>query len=306
MTMAETMVKICGLTNLQDALWARACGADMLGFIMVPSSPRYVTPLQAARITRALRRLGPGPRGEVRLVGVFADRQPYAVRLIAELCGLDVIQLHGHETAEQATLYDRPVILARRVGPSVTLRSPRAAARAISDDVPVAQVAKLAVFINVMSSPHSGRRISAGVGGDPSPTAQDDRVGAAQDDETAAQPWAILWDTYDPRRLGGSGQAWDWTLLAGGPRPERLIVAGGLTPDNVALAVRSMHPWGVDVSSGVEASPGHKDPALVERFIRRVREQDERMTALPDSIGLRGSRPALTQEEDVTDDHPVD
>jgi phosphoribosylanthranilate isomerase len=90
---------------------------------------------------------------------------------------------------------------------------------------------------------------------------------------TRTTAWAYLLDSYGPGRLGGTGQTWAWD--AASPyedRPERLIVAGGLTPDNVAEAIRRTRAWGVDVSSGVEAEPRHKSPSKVQRFIDNVRQ----------------------------------
>jgi len=81
----------------------------------------------------------------------------------------------------------------------------------------------------------------------------------------------FLCDTYDPERAGGTGRPFDHSLVAGLGTSYRLILAGGLTPENVADAIAVVRPWGVDVSSGVEASPGRKDPAKVEAFIRNAR-----------------------------------
>ncbi|MBC7237564.1 MAG: phosphoribosylanthranilate isomerase, partial [Chloroflexi bacterium] len=86
--------------------------------------------------------------------------------------------------------------------------------------------------------------------------------------------WAHLFDTYDPQALGGTGHTWDWTLAQGAEMSLRLIVAGGLTPENVSLVVHTLRPWGVDVSSGVEATPGRKDPDKVARFVAAVREAE--------------------------------
>jgi len=214
-----TVIKICGLTNLEDARWAAQCGADLLGFIFVPSSPRYVTPDKVAEITANLADEG----CRARFVGVFADEPAESVRRIASTCSLHLAQLHGHETPEYAyelglppngVIGGLPVIVARRVRGAIPWE-------------------ELSCFC----------------------------------------PWAYLLDGYDPQRLGGTGQPWPWELLAeGGQRLERVILAGGLTPLNVGEALLRASPWGVDVSTGVEASPGHKDPAKVERFIRRVKE----------------------------------
>ena len=208
-----TVIKICGLTTLEDARWAARCGADLLGFIFVPSSPRYVTPDKVAEITGALAAEG----CTARFVGVFADEPAEAVRQIATACALHLVQLHGQESPPYVRSLGLPAIVARRVRGAIPWE-------------------ELASF----------------------------------------RPWAYLLDSYDPRRPGGTGQPWPWELLAeGGRRLGRVILAGGLRPENVGEALRRARPWGVDVSSGVEASPGCKDPDKVARFIRQVREASE-------------------------------
>jgi phosphoribosylanthranilate isomerase len=207
-----TQVKICGLTNLEDARWACRCGANLLGFNFVPASPRYVTPESVVKITSGLAT----EDWPVRFVGVFANETMGVVHHVAETCSLDYVQLHGNETPDYAAALNLPFILARRV-----------------------------------------------------------RGVPSWADLSSYDAWAYLFDAYDPCSLGGTGRTWQWDLLKDWPeRPERIIVAGGLTPENVGAAIRQVKPWGVDVSSGVEASPGRKDPAKVERFIQRVREED--------------------------------
>ena len=90
------------------------------------------------------------------------------------------------------------------------------------------------------------------------------------------KPWAFLLDSYDPMLPGGTGVPWAWDQL--GHRlsaTDRFILAGGLTPENVRVAMRTLHPWGVDVASGVERAPGIKNPKRVAEFIQRVREEDQ-------------------------------
>lgn len=210
-----TRVKICGLTTTEDALWAWRCGADLLGFIMAPASPRHVPPETVAGVVRRLRAAGCG----VPCIGVFVNEPPMRIMDIIETCGLDMAQLHGDETPEHA----RAV---REAGYDVIV------ARRVTDAVP-------------------------------------------WDDLARYDAWAILLDTYDGQRQGGTGKSWAWALARDERRPQRLIVAGGLTPTNVAEAVRQAAPWGVDVSSGVEAEPGRKDPGRVQAFIHNVRAMEE-------------------------------
>ena len=195
-------VKICGITNEDDALFAVAMGADAVGFVFAPS-PRQIAPQQAYDITR---RLPP----EILTVGVFRDEAPQRVVDIVHQVGLKAAQLHGHEsTADTAFVRER----VRWV-------------------------------------------IKAFAAGSPAL----DRVHEFSAD-------AVLIDSSTP----GSGQVFDWALAEGAPLDRRVILAGGLSPDNVAEAVQRVRPWGVDVSSGVERARGEKDPDKIREFVARVR-----------------------------------
>ncbi len=207
-----TYVKICGITNLEDALRAAALGADLLGFVFHPPSPRYVTPKTAREIGAAVRREAPS----VRTVGVFVDLPAETVRAIAIQCGLDCVQLHGSE--------------------------PPATATHLAD-------AGFEVF--------KAFRI---------------RDGSELDRLDRYRVAAYLLDAYSPVLPGGTGHTFDWDLAVRAKEYGRIILAGGLTPDNVAAAIQAVRPWGVDVSTGVEAAPGRKDHAKLERFIAAVRE----------------------------------
>lgn len=195
-------VKICGITNEDDALFAVAMGADAVGFIFAPST-RQVAPQLVYDITR---RLPP----EILTVGVFRDEHPSRVIEIAHKSGVKAVQLHGRETPEQS---------------QEIARSIRYVIKAFGAD-----------------SPHLGVA---------------DRYGTDM----------VLVDAPSP----GSGKVFDWGLADEVPDGLRLILAGGLHPDNVAAAIEAVEPWGVDVSSGVEAAPGRKDPSLVRRFITNAR-----------------------------------
>ncbi len=195
-------VKICGITNEDDALFAVAMGADAVGFIFAPS-PRQVAAQTVYDITR---RLPP----EVLTVGVFRDELPGRVIEIAHKSGVKAVQLHGRETPEQA----------QEIGGSI-----RWVIKAFGSDSPLlAQADQYGTDLVMLDSPG-----------------------------------------------GGSGKVFDWRLASDIPGGMRLILAGGLDPDNVADAVEIVEPWGVDVASGVEASPGKKDPTKVRRFIANAR-----------------------------------
>jgi phosphoribosylanthranilate isomerase len=212
-----TRVKICGLTNLADARCAWQAGADLLGFVLVPSSRRYVPPRAVAEIATALLAEGCAAR----LVGVWLNAPAELVRETTLHCGLHLAQLHGDESPQYVDGLGVPALVARRMRPELSW-------------------AHLAAY----------------------------------------PAWGYLLDTDHPTSPGGTGQVWDWGSLPkdetpeAGARPPRWLIAGGLTAENVAACVRRAHPWGVDVSSGVEHAPGRKDPARIARFIHQVREVD--------------------------------
>lgn len=200
--MTDVFVKICGITNEDDALLAVAMGADAVGFVFAPS-PRQIAPQKVYDITR---RLPP----EILTVGVFRDETPGRVVEICQSAGVRAAQLHGHETPADVAAVGRhvPTVIKSVVAGSVD------AARADSFGTPM-----------------------------------------------------ILVDAPTP----GAGKVFDWGLLVDMPEIERLILAGGLAPDNVARAIATVRPWGVDVSSGVESAPGRKDPVAMKRFMDAAR-----------------------------------
>lgn len=216
-----TQVKICGLTRLDDALAALEAGADYLGFIFYPPSPRAITPIAAAALVARLRAVAPqrfaGPNRPY-LVGVFVNESPAAIATALTTCGLDLAQLSGDEPPDAVANPASPIF--GRAYKALRSRGPAEAkadsARYLAPDSP------------------SGPR--------------------------------LLLDTPNGRLYGGTGQTGDWALAALLAAP-RLMLAGGLTPDNVADAVAYVRPFAVDVAGGVESAPGHKDPDRVRAFI---------------------------------------
>jgi phosphoribosylanthranilate isomerase len=208
-----TLVKICGITDVQDARTATKAGANFLGFVFYPKSPRYVTQKLARDIVIGLHRTPLDDRPHT--VGVFVDETFDTVAQTMDFCRLDFAQLHGSETPEMVAMLTEQgfsVIKAFRIRDSLDL------------------------------------------------------VDMARYHATA-----YLLDTYVPGQPGGTGHRFDWTLAGEAKKQGRIILAGGLTPDNVAQAVRVAQPWAVDVSSGVEKIPGRKNPDRIRRFIRRAR-----------------------------------
>lgn len=199
-------VKICGITNLQDALHAVRCGADALGFVFYERSSRCITPDQVATIIAELPPL-------VTTVGLFVNQASEDVGRIAANCGLDILQLHGDESPEACqALAPYRVIKAFRLRDAGSL-----------DAMPL--------------YPVSG----------------------------------VLLDAWVPDQFGGTGHRCDWGLASQVAQKQPTILAGGLDPDCVADAVRTVQPYAVDVSSGVERAPGIKDPDKVAAFIRNAK-----------------------------------
>ncbi|HSE92914.1 MAG TPA: phosphoribosylanthranilate isomerase [Methylomirabilota bacterium] len=215
-------VKICGITNAEDAMTAVEASADALGFIFVENTPRYVTPEQVAAI---IGRLPPF----VTPVGVFWDHPRGHVKAVAETCGLRALQFHGDETPEDVAGYDLPVIKTVKLPPVSTIEGLR--------EYRVGDWAQVLRYSPVSS--------------------------------------AVLLDTAARWSEGEAREPLEWQtvrwLQSGTGRRFRLILSGGLTPDNVARAVIVAQPYAVDVNSGVEARPGKKDPDKVRRFVAEAR-----------------------------------
>jgi phosphoribosylanthranilate isomerase len=197
-------VKICGITNPDDALQAVACGADALGLVFFAKSPRCVSPERAREIIARLPPL-------VTTVGLFVNEDPRTIRAVAARCRLDRVQLHGDESPADCLLPPLRVLKALRVRDAESL---------------------------------------------------------ARADEYPAD---LLLDAWSDQVYGGSGRQFDWQLARALAARRPIILAGGLRPDNVAEAVAAVNPYAVDVSSGVERSPGRKDHEKVAEFIRRAR-----------------------------------
>jgi len=222
----DLFVKVCGITRLQDADQAADHGASAIGFIFWPGSPRYISPEDARAIVR---RKAAG----LRTVGVFVDEAVERVQQIAEVVGLDLVQLHGNETAADV----RAAQLKLRPGGNPRASVGRGFSRAV-------EVIK-AVALNG--------------------SAPVDLSGF--DDDVL-----ILLDAHDPARHGGTGRTIDWAAARDVASARRTILAGGLTPDNVGAAVVAVEPYGVDVSSGVESAPGVKDATRLKRFFEALND----------------------------------
>lgn len=198
-------VKICGITNLDDALFAAESGADALGFVFWKKSQRFV---EASAVKAIVKALPPF----VSCVGVFVDEEASRVNDIARQTGLSCVQLHGSESPEFCRGMELRVIKAFRIKKSNDIAS------------------------------LSGYDVSA-----------------------------FLLDSYSEGAPGGTGKVFDWACAIEAKKYGKVILAGGLTPGNIEDALRKVGPYGVDVSSGVESSPGKKDRVKIKEFIQQVR-----------------------------------
>ena len=202
----DVKIKICGLTNAEDALAAVEAGADMLGFVFWEKSPRYVTIETARDIARSL------PPATTR-VGVFVDARVEQVMFSLRICDFSALQFHGQESPSFCQQFSVMTIKAFRVRDAASLQ-------------------------------------------------------AMSDYDTDA----FLLDSQVEGKPGGTGETFDWSLAAAAKKFDKpIFLAGGLTPQNVAAAVRAAQPFAVDVSSGVEAAPGKKDPQKMRDFVAAVR-----------------------------------
>lgn len=198
-------VKICGVTNVSDAVAIANAGADAIGLVFYGPSPRYVEPEIAREIALSLPAF-------VNVVGLFVDASPDEIRQILDQVAIDTLQFHGQETERACSLYGRPYIKSIAMRPNLDVSE------------------MIALY----------------------PSAS-----------------ALLLDTFVEKLPGGTGKSFDWQKV---PEKSRkpLILAGGLTPENVQSAIVQTRPYAVDVSGGVESSKGRKDIDKVQKFIREV------------------------------------
>ncbi len=200
-------VKVCGLTDVKEAVETASLGADAIGLIFFNKSPRNLSLHQAKAISSAL-------PDDIATVGVFVNESYAGIMRIVEYCRLKAVQLHGRET-------------------------PDLVKRLLKEDLKVIK----ALFVKREPSIHAI-----------------DNYGAS----------AYLVECGQGALPGGNALAWNWSETRNVEKKHPLILAGGLTPGNVAEAIESGMPDAVDVSSGVEASPGKKDLSKVKSFIETI------------------------------------
>ena len=203
-----TWIKICGITNIEDALNAISLGVDALGFIFAPSS-RRVKPDATQKIIHAL------PRTLLK-VGVFVNEEWKEVQQVAKYCPLNAFQFNGKESPEYCQKFPHPVFKALHIKDLESLK-----------------------------------------------------------DIEKYHDISILLDTYSPVQAGGTGNPFPWEIALIAKEKRDFILSGGLSPLNVREAIKKVKPWGVDVCSGVEATPGKKDLSKMIDFVKEVKKADE-------------------------------
>jgi phosphoribosylanthranilate isomerase len=201
-------VKICGITNLADAVNAGKAGCEALGFVFFKKSPRYIAPEKANQIIKEL------PPGLIK-IGIFVNAKRDYIKKVARLCNLDMLQFHGNESPEFCAGFGNYKVIK-----SFRVRS----------KIDFSRIKKYKTF-------------------------------------------AYLFDTLSPKKIGGTGRTFDWSLLIkhAGCADKPIFLAGGLDENNVSGAIKTVKPEWVDTSSGVEKEPGIKNHGKMKRFIKKVK-----------------------------------
>lgn len=208
----RTRIKICGITNPEDAAAAVDSGVDALGLVFYEPSPRFLQIDRAARLAAQIPAF-------VDVVALFVDPQPALVEAVIKTVQPDLLQFHGNETAAFCAAFGRAHIKAGRVREDEDIE-------ALVGNYPLAR--------------------------------------------------GFLLDSYQPGIPGGTGTTFNWKLIHSS-MGKRIILAGGLNPDNVGEAIAAVKPYAVDVSGGVEREKGVKDAGKISRFVQAVRDADRKL-----------------------------
>lgn len=203
----RTRVKICGITREQDARTAVASGADAIGLVFYPQSPRFVSNEQARKIAGAVAPF-------VTLVGLFVNAAPADIRTVLTAVPLTLLQFHGQETNQDCNEFGLPFIK------SIAMKG---------------------------------------------------ETDLSSEIEKYPDASGFLLDTWQPDTHGGGGKVFNWEQVVDRPEAD-VILAGGLTPENVALAIQAVKPYAVDVSSGVESASGIKSAEKIRAFLAAVEQ----------------------------------
>jgi len=195
-------IKICGITEVDDAVKIAELGVNALGFIFYPKSKRYISPDKAKEIIDCLPPF-------INTVGVFVNEKKESVIDVLNRCPIDILQFHGDETPEYCRQFDRRIIKVFRVNKDFS-------------------------FDGFFKFPAS----------------------------------AFLLDSLVTGEYGGTGVVFDWDVAVKAKKYGKIILSGGLNPENLSSAVAKVNPYGVDISSGVEIKPGKKDISKVKEIVK--------------------------------------
>jgi phosphoribosylanthranilate isomerase len=198
-------IKICGITNIEDAIRAESLGADAIGFILYKKSKRYVSPVEIKKITNELSPL-------TMKVGVFVNETLENINKVSKETGINVVQIHGNEQPDILSSLSLPAIKAFRVNDEFD-------------------------FIKL-----------------------DDYM-----------DFSILLDAHSDNNYGGTGQKFNWEIIPDDIRG-KIILAGGISIENLDIIVKKIKPAGIDLSSSLEAEPGKKDKSKMEKFFKKVNQ----------------------------------
>jgi len=224
-----TWVKICGMTNLEDALTVADAGADAVGFVFYEKSPRNISVEAAREIVEKL------PKG-VEKVGVFVNQSAQELADISDRVGLSAVQVY---------LLDSD------------------GARFCADVLP-----------------NKKRRTFLAIPGERVTSREAFEISFSR--ESLSRTSALFLDSGNRQQPGGTGKSFDWRSAADTVKAISeiipIVIAGGLSTQNVGEAIDVLNPWGVDVASGVEARPGKKDPEKVRAFVKAVRKADRKVS----------------------------
>lgn len=208
----KIFTKICGITNLEDALASIEAGADALGFIFYKKSPRYINPSTASKIIKHITK-------EIKTVGVFVNESRYNIQEIIMETGINVLQLHGDESPEDCRYSNAEVWKGVR----------------INSESELSTLNKFKVD-------------------------------------------AFVFDAFHPDIYGGTGTVCDWDIVKVAAKIHKILLSGGLNPENVIDAITRVNPFGVDVNSGVESSPGKKDVRKIKQLFESLKMIEQKGT----------------------------
>jgi phosphoribosylanthranilate isomerase len=280
-------VKICGITNITDAIYCVECGADALGFMLYKGSKRYIDIFTAQNI---LKEVSPFTMK----IGVFVNEKPRIVNLIAEELGLNAVQLHGDETPQVTDDINFPIIKAFRTNKNFDFSIVERFQGIIPmfDSDPAAVVMSKSISLNEKElkagrNREEGEDAGGRKGGKRSLSSELESsgtlssklgVGSSKKNISASDVKVSKRrsgsDEIKGNNFGGTGKTFDWNII---PEEYRRysIIAGGIGIDNIERLINEINPSAIDLSSSLESHPGKKDHTKVKAFFEKLNELKE-------------------------------